>query len=95
MGDAVPQTPWDLSLWGHPDDKNTGHQLEGSLCIRIATCIGARVASQHGPILRAGSITIIPRPLCIQDKNDTSLTIEPILWYHKETLTLLDLGGVI
>jgi hypothetical protein len=52
MGDAVPQTPWDLPLLRpkHDDKKGrTNARPHASV-----TWYGARVASQRCPILRAG-----------------------------------------
>ncbi len=68
MGDAVPQTPWDLPLWGLPDG---GWKREAvlaySLPIRIATCNGARVTSQCCPILHTGTKYAINRSFVWQD----------------------------
>jgi hypothetical protein len=55
MGDAVPQTPWDLPLYRLPDGegKERPPYVDGP-SIGIAARNGARVASQRCPILHAG-----------------------------------------
>jgi len=54
LGDAVPQTPWGLTLSGIPDGQEKEGAGQNALPIRIFTCFGARVAPQRCPILRAG-----------------------------------------
>ena len=54
LGDAVPQTPWGLTLSGIPDGQEKVGAGQNALPIRIFTCFGARVAPQRCPILRAG-----------------------------------------